>query len=236
MVDMKYDKCGACVVLGAMEAAAALDLPVPLVGVVPAVENSVSGDSYRPGDVIGSRSGKTIEVLNTDAEGRIVLADALDYAITKYAPQAVVDLATLTGAVYYALGDRACAVLGTDENVIRRVREAGDRAGEPAWPLPLWESYLEDVKTTNADVKNTAAFGAGTIAGASFLRNFTGDTPWAHLDIAGVSRDRRNPKTGATGFGVRLLVEMLEKWPVPRIRKRSGGSARRRTRAGRRSR
>jgi len=235
MVDMKYDKCGACVVLGAMEAIAALDLRLPVVAVIPAVENSVSGDSYRPGDVIGSRSGKTIEVLNTDAEGRIVLADALDYAVTKYSPQAVVDLATLTGAVYSALGDRACAVLGTDEKVIRRVREAGDRAGEPAWELPLWDAYLEDVKTSNADVKNTAAFGAGVIAGASFLRAFTGDTPWAHLDIAGVSRDRRNPRTGATAFGVRLLVEMLEKWPVPRIRKRTGGTAQRRTRTGRRS-
>jgi leucyl aminopeptidase len=204
--------------------------------VIPAVENSVSGDSYRPGDVIGSRSGRTIEVLNTDAEGRIVLADALDYAITKYSPQAVVDLATLTGAVFYALGDRACAVLGTDADVIRRVREAGDRAGEPAWELPLWEAYLDDVKSSNADVKNTGAWGAGTIAGASFLRAFTGETPWAHLDIAGVSRDRRNPKAGATGFGVRLLVDMLERWPVPRIRKRAAGSARRRTRAGRRPR
>lgn len=234
MVDMKYDKCGACAVLGAMEAVAGLDLRVPVVAVVPAVENSISGDAYRPGDVIGSRSGKTIEVLNTDAEGRIVLADALDYAVTKYEPQAVVDLATLTGAVYYALGDRACAVLGTDPTVIRRVQEAGERAGERAWELPLWETYLEDVKTANADVKNTAAFGAGTIAGASFLRAFVKDVPWAHLDIAGVSRDRRNPRAGATGFGVRLLVELLARWPVPRVRKRTGGTAKRRTRSGRR--
>jgi leucyl aminopeptidase len=216
MVEMKFDKCGACVVLGAMQAISELELPHRVVGIVPAAENSISGESYRPGDIIGSRSGKTIEVLNTDAEGRLVLADALDYAITKFTPRAVIDVATLTGAAYYALGDRACAVLGNDETVVARLREAGDRVGERAWPLPLWREYLEDVKTPNADVRNTGAWGAGTIAGAAFLQRFVGDVPWGHLDVASVSRDRRNPKVGATGFGVRLLVEALRAWPRSR--------------------
>jgi leucyl aminopeptidase len=216
MGEMKFDKCGGCVVLGAMQAVAELDLPVRVVGIVPAVENSISGDAYRPGDVIGSRAGKTIEVLNTDAEGRLVLADALDYAVTTYSPRAILDVATLTGAAYHSLGDRACAVLGTDQALVDRVRESGERAGEPAWQLPLWDGYLEDVKTPNADIRNTGAWGGGTIAGAAFLRAFVGDVPWAHLDVANVSRDRRNPSVGATGFGVRLLVDLLQRWPRAR--------------------
>jgi leucyl aminopeptidase len=218
MVEMKFDKCGACVVIGAMTAIAQLKPPFPVVAVVPAVENSISGDAYRPGDVIGSRSGKTIEVLNTDAEGRIVLADALDYAITKYSPSAVIDAATLTGAVYYALGDHACAVVGNDDALSQRLTAAGEATGERVWPLPLWDSCRRDVDTPHADVRNTSSYGAGTIAGAAFLERFVGDVPWAHLDIAGVSRDRRDPQVGATGFGVRLLVEAVMSWPKPRAR------------------
>ena len=218
MVEMKFDKCGACVVIGAMNAIAELAPPFPVVAVVPAVENSISGESYRPGDVIGSRSGKTIEVLNTDAEGRIVLADALDYAVTKYSPRAVIDVATLTGAAYYALGDHACPVIGNDDALVERLRTAGEVVGEPAWRLPLWDEYRRDVDTPNADVRNTGKGGAGSIAGAAFLERFVGNVPWAHLDIANVSRDRRNPKVGATGFGVRLLVEALMAWPRPRAR------------------
>jgi len=228
MAEMKFDKCGACVVIGAMIAIAKLRLTVPVVAVVPAVENSISGESYRPGDVIGSRSGKTIEVLNTDAEGRIVLADALDYVVTKYSPQAIIDAATLTGAAYYALGDRACAVLGNDDALVEKLRAAGETVGERAWPLPLWDDYRADVDTPNADVRNTSSWGAGTIAGAAFLERFVGDVPWAHLDIANVSRDRRDPKIGATGFGVRLLVEALTSWPGARPRSRSSRGKRRR--------
>jgi leucyl aminopeptidase len=216
MVEMKFDKCGGCVVLGAMQAIAALELPVPVVAVVPAVENSISGDSYRPGDVIGSRSGKKIEVLNTDAEGRLVLADALDYVITKYSPRLVVDAATLTGAVFYALGDHACAVLGTDDDLVADLEDAGEATGERAWSLPLWGEYRDDVSSTIADVRNTGTQGAGTIAGAAFLQRFVRDVPWAHLDIAGVSRDRRDSRVGATGFGVRLLVEAVRGWAPKR--------------------
>ena len=216
MAEMKFDKCGACVVLGAIAAIAKSKLPVPVVAVVPAVENSISGDAYRPGDIIGSRAGKTIEVLNTDAEGRLALADALDYAITKFSPRAVVDVATLTGAVVYALGDQACAVLGNDDDLVDRIEDAGHEVGERAWPLPLWDEYLEDVKSPVADLKNIGSHGAGTIIGAAFLESFVGEVPWAHLDVAGVSRDRRNPKVGATGFGVRLLTELVRRWPKSR--------------------
>lgn len=220
MVEMKFDKCGGCVVLGAIRTVAALGLPAPVVAVVPAVENSISGDSYRPGDIIRSRAGKTIEVLNTDAEGRIALADALDYAITEFAPRAVVDAATLTGAAYYALSDRSCALLGNDDAVADRLLRAGEAVGERAWRLPLWPEHLGDVDTPNADVRNTSAYGGGTIAGAAFLQRFVGDVPWAHLDIANVSRDRRSTNGGATGFGVRLLVEAIRTWPALRPRRR----------------
>jgi leucyl aminopeptidase len=218
MGEMKFDKCGAAVVIATVAAAAELGLPVPVVGIVAAAENSISGDAYRPGDVIASRSGRTIEVLNTDAEGRIVLADALDWAVTKYRPAAVIDVATLTGSAFFALGDRSCAVLGSDETLIGRVLQAGARTGERAWQLPLWPEHLEDVKTPNADVRNTGPYGGGAIAGAAFLRAFVGDVPWAHLDVANVSRDRRNPQNGATGFGVRLLLDLLRGWPQQRTR------------------
>ncbi len=230
MVEMKYDKSGACVVLGAVAAAARLRLPVPVVAVIPAAENLISGTAYRASDVIGSRSGKTIEVLNTDAEGRLVLADAIDYAITTFAPRAVVDLATLTGAAYFALGDHSAALFGTEASLVSRIRDAGERAGERVWELPLWDEYRQDVQTPIADVRNTSAWGAGAIAGATFLQRFVRDVPWAHLDIASVSRDRRFPARGATGFGARLLVEMLRAWP----RTRAGAPApRRRTRKAR---
>jgi leucyl aminopeptidase len=222
MVEMKFDKSGACVVLGAMQAIAQLRPPVPVVAVVAAAENMISGTAYRTGDVIESRSGKTIEVLNTDAEGRLVLADAIHYAITEWQPQAVIDIATLTGAVYYALGDHACAVLGTDEDLIARLRASGERVGERAWPLPINDDYSADVNTGNADVRNTSAWGAGAIAGATFLQRFADGIPWAHLDVASVSRDRRTAR-GATGFGLRLLVDAIEHWPRPRAKRSARG-------------
>ena len=216
MVEMKFDKCGACAVIGAIRAAAKLGVRQRIVAIVPAVENSISGTSYRPGDVIGSRSGQTIEVLNTDAEGRIVLADALDYAITKYSPQAVIDCATLTGAALHALGDHACAVLGNSARVVERLLAGGEVAGERGWQLPLWDGHRRDVDSNVADVRNTGAHGGGTIAAAAFLERFVGDVAWGHLDIAAVARDRRDPKVGSTGFGVRILAETLAAWPVTR--------------------
>ena len=220
MVNMKLDKCGAAAVLGAMSALPALKIPVPVVGVVPAVENSISGTAYRNGDVIGTRAGKTVDVQTTDAEGRLVLADALDWVVEKHSPQAIVDLATLTGAVFYALGDLACAVLGTNAPLVARLRDAGERTGERAWELPLWSEAIQDIESSVADLRNNGPYGAGAIAGAAFLRKFVGDVPWAHLDIAAVSWNRRDTKVGATGFGTRMLLETLRRWPKPRPRAR----------------
>lgn len=220
MVSMRFDKCGAAAALGAMTALPALGISVPVVCVVPAVENSISGTSYRNGDVIATRARKTVDVQTTDAEGRLVLADALDWVIEKHSPQAIVDLATLTGAVFYALGDLACAVLGTDAKLVARLRDAGERTGDRAWELPLWSDAIQDIEGPSADLRNNGPYGAGTIAGAAFLRHFVGEVPWAHLDIAGVASNRRDLKVGATGFGTRLLLEALRNWPSPRARAR----------------
>ncbi len=225
MVLMRLDKCGAAAVIGAMSALRALQVPVPVVAVVACAENSISGTAYRPGDIIGTRAGKTVDVQNTDAEGRLVLADALDFAITTERPRAVVDVATLTGAAFHALGDLAAPVLGTDAGLVARLRESGERTGERAWELPLWAEALADVEGSASDLRNTGPYGAGTIAGAAFLRAFVGDVPWAHLDIANVAWNRRDPKAGANGFGTRLLLDALRRWPVPRsaAKRRPGG-------------
>lgn len=216
MVLMRLDKCGAAAVIGAMSAVRALAVPVPVVAVVACAENSISGTAYRPGDIIGTRAGKTVDVQNTDAEGRLVLADALDYVITTEKPRAVVDVATLTGAAFYALGDLAAPVLGTDAALVARLREAGERTGERTWELPLWNEALADVEGSASDLRNTGPYGGGTIAGAAFLRAFVGDVPWAHLDIANMAWNRRDPKVGASGFGTRLLLDALRRWPAPR--------------------
>ncbi|MFH1106901.1 MAG: leucyl aminopeptidase [Candidatus Micrarchaeota archaeon] len=212
---MKYDKSGAVAVLGIMQAAAQLRLKVNLVGLMPASENLPGGNASKPGDIVRASNGKTIEILNTDAEGRLVLADALSYA-QRYKPQAVIDLATLTGAVVVALGDKAAGALGNDEALFQKLRRAGDACGERVWQLPLWKAYDEDVKSDCADVKNIGSNGAaGTISGASFLKKFVGDYPWVHLDIAGTAwTDKERPylAKGATGFGVRLVVETLRHW------------------------
>jgi len=214
MGDMKMDMCGGAVTLGALQAAAGLRLPVNVVGLVPAVENMPGGSAINPGDVLRGMSGKTIEVLNTDAEGRLILADALTYA-ARYKPRAVIDLATLTGACVVALGHHAAAVLGSDARLIEKLIQCGMAAGERVWELPLWEEYEKEVKSDIADLKNISAptAGAGTITGAAFLKAFAGDQPWAHIDIAGTSwcrEDRPYVPRGATGFGVRLLLNYLE--------------------------
>ncbi|MFQ5672885.1 MAG: leucyl aminopeptidase [Nitrospinales bacterium] len=214
MGDMKMDMCGGAVTLGALQAAASLKLPVNVVGLVPAVENMPGGSAINPGDVLRGMSGKTIEVLNTDAEGRLILADALTYA-ARYKPRAVIDLATLTGACVVALGHHAGAILGNDARLIGKLIQCGMAAGERVWELPLWEEYEKAVKSDIADLKNISASttGAGTITGAAFLKAFAGDQPWAHIDIAGTSWCREDqpyvPK-GATGFGVRLLLNYLD--------------------------
>ena len=216
MEDMKFDKCGACAVLGAIKAVAALHLPVNVLGVVGLAENLPGPDAYRPGDIIRAGNGKTIEVLNTDAEGRVVLADALYWAGT-HNPVEMVDMATLTGACLVALGDICAGVLGNTPDLVTELRAAGERTGERLWELPLWPEYDEKIKSDVADMKNigerAGGMGlAGTIAGASFLKNFVPETcRWAHLDIAGVANGGKKPyrAAGATGFGVRLVVDWL---------------------------
>jgi leucyl aminopeptidase len=211
MEQMKTDMSGGATVLGTMKALAQLKLPVSVVGLLPATENMPSGTAVKPGDVVRAMSGKTIEVINTDAEGRLVLADALSYA-ARYKPSAVVDLATLTGACVVALGNRATGVMGTNPRLIERLKRAGERCGERVWELPLWEEYQDQIKSDVADMKNVGGRGAGAITAAAFLQKFVDDYPWAHLDIAGTSwNDDARPYApkGATGVGVRLLVQWL---------------------------
>lgn len=213
MDEMKMDMAGAAAVLATMQAAAGLKLPLNLVGILPLVENLPSGSAYRPGDILTSLSGKTIEVLNTDAEGRLILADALTYA-KRFEPQLVIDLATLTGACIIALGSQASAVLGNNNGLVRQLLKAGENCGERLWQLPLWEEYAEQIKSEVADVKNSGGRPAGTITAAAFLQKFAGDYPWAHLDIAGTAWEEKGrpcvPR-GASGVGVRLLIEFLRR-------------------------
>jgi leucyl aminopeptidase len=213
MDEMKMDMSGGAVTIGTLQTVAALKLPINVVGLIPSVENMPGGSATKPGDILTSMSGKTIEVLNTDAEGRLILADALSYA-AKFKPRAVIDLATLTGAVIMALGHFAAGVLGTDDKLIEKLKASGALTGERLWQLPLWDEHDKATKSDIADLKNIASpgVGAGTTMGAAFLRPFAGDQPWAHLDIAGTSWGAKKPYTpkGASGFGVRLLVNFLE--------------------------
>jgi leucyl aminopeptidase len=211
MDEMKMDMAGAAAVLGTIEAAASAQLPVNLVGVIPAVENMPSGTAMRPGDVLTSLSGRTIEVVNTDAEGRLILADALTYC-ARYQPRAMIDLATLTGACVIALGTHAAAVLGSDAQLVQRLQAAGRSSGEKLWEMPLWEEYAAQLKSEIADLKNIGGRPAGTITAAAFLDKFAEGQNWAHVDIAGTAwEDSGKPlaSKGATGFGVRLLMAYL---------------------------
>ncbi|MCI0560115.1 MAG: leucyl aminopeptidase [Nitrososphaera sp.] len=215
MDEMKFDKCGGCTVLAIMRAAASMKLAVNIVGIVPSVENMPSATSYRPGDIIKMYNGKTVEVLNTDAEGRMILADALAYGIATFSPKAVVDLATLTGAAIIALGANVAAVVGTNKQLTDRLRKVAEKTGEKIWELPLYDEYHEQIKSTYADMKNIGGRPAGAITAAAFLSNFVDGAPWVHIDIAGTAWTQDgtyersyNPK-GATGFGVRTLVRLL---------------------------
>jgi leucyl aminopeptidase len=210
MQEMKMDMSGAAAVLESTAAIAELGLPVNLLAVVPAAENMPSGSATRPGDIITQLNGKTVEVNNTDAEGRLILADALAYSVELGADR-IVDLATLTGAVLIALGSTYAALISNDDGWAERVREAGEASGELAWRLPLHPEYKQLTKGTVADLTNAAAKRkAGTIYAASFLEEFVDGRPWAHLDIAGTAWDvgRDYVGKGSTGFGVRLLVEL----------------------------
>ena len=213
MMTMKTDMGGAAAVLGAFCALRTLSVGIEVRGYLALTENMPSGSATRPGDVLRTRNGKTIEVLNTDAEGRLVLADALALALEDE-PDAIVDLATLTGACIVALGNRIAGVLGNDDRLIAAVRDAGARAGESLWPLPLATGYRSHIDSEIADMKNTGATGqAGAISAALLLQEFVGEAPWVHLDIAGPARsdeDRGYYRKGATGFGVRTLLELVD--------------------------
>jgi leucyl aminopeptidase len=217
MERMKYDMSGGAAVIGALRATALLKVPQNVIGLIPATENLPSGKATKPGDVHRAMNGKTAEIINTDAEGRLILADALAYA-ARYQPAVCVDLATLTGACVVALGHEAIGMLGNvqGEALMGRLREAGMHSGERVWQLPLWDEYLEHVKSDVADVKNVGmGRAAGTIAGAAFLSKFVDGYPWVHLDIAGTAwADREQPykPKGGTGVGVRLLTQMVLDW------------------------
>src|SRR2546429_109795 len=213
MEDMKFDMSGAAAVLGTFETLGRLRPKINVIGLIPSTENLPSGTAVKPGDVIKSHLGKTIEVINTDAEGRLILCDALSY-VRRFKPAAVLDAATLTGAVVVALGRVAIGVMGNDEGLLAEVRDAGERAGERCWPLPLWDEYRELLKSDIADVKNSGGRGAGTIAGGWFLREFVNGFPWVHLDIAGTAYTDAEPPhqtKGPTAVGVRLFTEFILK-------------------------
>ncbi|MBI2093907.1 MAG: leucyl aminopeptidase [Candidatus Omnitrophica bacterium] len=215
MEQMKYDMSGAAAVLGVVQASARLKLPVRIVGIIAATENLPSGTAQKPGDVLKTLSGKTVEVINTDAEGRLVLSDCLHYA-KRYKPDCVVDLATLTGACVVALGSEAIGLMTQSDRLANRLTAAGEKTHERLWRLPLWDEYKEMLKSDVADLKNVTDTGqAGTITAAKFLEEFAGDLPWAHLDIAGTAwADREKPyiPKGAVGIGVRLLIRLMEEW------------------------
>jgi len=217
METMKTDKSGAAAVLGAMSALPALGPLVKVVAIIPASENMPGGAAVKPGDVLKIRNGKTVEVLNTDAEGRLVLADGLSLAV-EAGVDAILDLATLTGACVVALGRQIAGLMGNDEGWTAQVREASERAGESVWPLPLPDEYRKLIDSDVADVKNIGGRYAGALTAGLFLREFVGDVPWAHLDIAGPARsddDEGYLSKGGTGFGVRTIVEAVTGFRAP---------------------
>lgn len=216
MDEMKFDKCGGCTVLGIMKAVSELKLPINIVGIIPSVENMPGGESYRPGDIVRLYSGKTAEILNTDAEGRLILADALSYGIEKYSPKIIIDFATLTGACIVALGNNVAGLVSYDKKLAEKLKASSEKTSEEVWQLPINDDYLDMIKSNVADMKNIGmGRAAGTITAAAFLANAVDDTPWAHIDIAGTAwtqdatkKKPYNPK-GATGFGVRLILDYL---------------------------
>jgi leucyl aminopeptidase len=210
MDEMKFDMCGAASVFGAMHAAALMKLPLNVVGIVPATENMPGGDAIKPGDVVTTMSGRTVEILDTDAEGRLVLCDALTYA-EKYKPAVVVDVATLTGAIVTALGHVATGVFSNSDALAREVLGAADSAWDRAWPMPLWDEYQEALKSNFADLPNIGSHPADVadaVIAACFLSRFAKRYPWAHLDIAGTASMSGADK-GATGRPVALLAHFL---------------------------
>ena len=214
MERMKDDMSGAAAVLGTMQVAFKLQLPFHLVGVMPATENLPSGKAYKPGDILKTLSGQTVEVISTDAEGRLILSDALTYSL-RYKPKAIVDLATLTGACVIALGSDVIGLFGNDESLLKGIEGASDKTGEKVWRMPLMDEYFDHLKSDAADFRNVGTRAAGAIIGAIFLSKFVEKIPWVHLDIAGpasIDKERPYVPRGGTGVGVRLLVQLLRDW------------------------
>lgn len=228
MEHMRHDMAGAAAVLGAVAAATALKAPARVVGLLPIAENMPSGSAIRPGDILRSFDGTTIEVLNTDAEGRLILADALGYGIQTYKPRFVVDIATLTGAIKVSLGTLFTGLFATDDDLAKRLQEAGAAVGDDLWRMPVNREFAEHVKSDVADIKNTGTNWGGSITAAAFLMHFAGKAKWAHLDIAGTCWTEKGPgdlkqdyhAKGATGVGVRLLAEFLRRLDARPIGKR----------------
>ena len=215
MDEMKFDMCGSATVMGVLQAVSQLKPRINIIFAIGSTENMPGGNAQRPGDIVTAYNGKTIEVLNTDAEGRLVLADVLSYVNTKYEPAAILDFATLTGAVLVALGNRASGVMGNDVSFMKEVKKASESSFEKVWELPLWDEYTSEIQGKYADLKNIGEHRlAGTITAGAFLKEFVGDTPWVHLDIAGTAwgpkEPSSQPKVGATGVAVRLVYQLLE--------------------------
>ena len=212
MEKMKYDMAGGGVVLAVIRAAARLKLPLNLIAILPAAENLIGGSSSRPGDIVTAITGKTVEIISTDAEGRMTLADAIGYANKYKAPAVIIDIATLTGACNLAFGSEAIAMMGTDQPLMERLRAASEEVYERVWPMPIFDEYGEYLKSDIADIKNAGGRKAALCSSAYFLKQFAGDTPWVHLDIAGAAwndTDKPYDPKGASGTGVRLLLNYL---------------------------
>lgn len=213
IITMKYDKAGGMTVIATLVAAARLGLATPVVGVIAAAENMISGGAYRPDDILKALNGKTIEVISTDAEGRLVLADALTYTERTFQPRAMIDIATLTGAVVVALGSVRAGVLSTNDELAEALFKSGEKTFERVWRLPLDEEYFDQIKGDDSDIKNSGGRKAGSIIGGMFLKQFvTDETPWAHVDVAGVmdaDKDLPYCPKGGIGFGVRLFLDYL---------------------------
>ena len=214
MDEMKFDMCGSATVMGVMNAVSILQPKINIIFAIGSTENMPGSDAQRPGDIVTAYNGKTIEVLNTDAEGRLVLADVLSYVDKNYKPECMIDFATLTGAVLVALGHRASGLMGNDDKLINKIKKSSIATDEKVWELPLWDEYSKDIQGKYADIQNLGKAGAGTITAGAFLKEFVGDTPWCHLDIAGTAwgpkEPEYQPKVGATGVAVRLIYHLLE--------------------------
>ncbi len=213
MEEMKFDMAGAAAVAMTVILAARLRMNINLAAVIPLTENMPGGRAQKPGDVVKTLSGKTVEIISTDAEGRLILADALAYAVKTFKPETLVDLATLTGACVVALGSEASGIMGTDDELVDRLIQAGEQSGDRLWKLPLWDDYKDLLKSDVADIRNSGSRWAGTIQGGIFLKEFVGNARWAHVDIAGTAyleKPKAYFKKGATGAGVRFLIKFFE--------------------------